>query len=149
MSATPSPPATTGFLIVDGARVVALDKPVVNIGRKGNNHIIINDPHVSRHHAQIRQADGRYLLIDLNSTVGTSVNGERVEHAFLKSGDVISIGGVPLIFGQGTASGHLIAENLHQPSSSTGPTDTTEIRDLDDYLDFFTPPDDDYAEAKR
>ncbi len=148
MAETPSPPASIGFLIVDGARVVSLDKPIISIGRKGNNHIIINDPHVSRHHAQIRHAEGRYLLIDLHSTVGTSVNGERVEHAFLEPGDVISIGGVPLIFGQGAASKHLITANLHQPASSTGPTDATEIRDLDDYLEFFTPPDDNHAEEQ-
>jgi len=132
---------STAFLVVDGVQVVVLDKAVITIGRKSDNHIVISNPHVSRYHAQIRKADQRYMLIDLSSTVGTSVNGKRIEHALLKPGDVISIGGVPLIFGQGRDSIHLIHENLRvEPDPTTGPTDATDINKLDDYLSLFTPP---------
>lgn len=130
----------TAFLIVDGVYVVALDKPVVTIGRKGDNNIVIGNPHVSRYHAQIRRAGKRYFLLDLDSTVGTSVNGKRIWEVELQSGDVISIGGVPLIFGKGTVDHHLITQNLRSSPAHTGPTDATQVRDLDDYLEFFEPP---------
>ena len=31
-----------GFLVVDGSKVITIDKPVINIGRKADNHIVIN-----------------------------------------------------------------------------------------------------------
>lgn len=136
MSAT----SDRAFLIVDGVYVVALDRPVVSIGRKGDNNIVIGNPHVSRYHAHIRRVGKRYFLVDLGSTVGTSVNGRRIQEAELQSGDVISIGGVPLIFGKGEVDHHLIAQNLRPSSAHTGPTDATQVRDLDDYLNFFEPP---------
>lgn len=138
---TPPPeqaPAPTAFLIVDGGQIVPLDQLVTHIGRKKDNHIIINNPHVSRHHAQIRNVQQRYLLVDLNSKVGCSVNGKRVKQILLKPGDVISIGGVPLIFGQGADSKKLIQENMRHPSSLlTGPTLTTDLKAADEYLALF------------
>ena len=129
------------FLIVDGKRVVMLDQPVTNIGRKRENHVVIDNLHVSRFHAQIRKIKGRYILMDLDSTVGTSVNGKPVKQTFLKAGDVISFGGVPVIFGVGTPKAALeAASGPHEASS--GPTDTTELREADAYLDFFNTPDD-------
>jgi len=126
------------FLIVDGSRVVPLDKPIINIGRKNNNQIVINDEHVSRYHAQIRAVKSRFVVIDLNSSVGTSVNGKPVTHAFLRPGDVISLGGVPLIFGQGTPQSPFDAPGSGQIKKvSTGPTDATDIKSTDMYLDLF------------
>jgi pSer/pThr/pTyr-binding forkhead associated (FHA) protein len=58
------------------------------------------DPRVSRAHAQIRAIRGQYVLFDLNSTGGTMVNGRRVHQCALKPGDVISLSGVPLIYGE-------------------------------------------------
>ncbi len=126
------------FLIIDGVQIVLLDKPVTTIGRKKDNHIIINNPHVSRQHAQIRHIQQRYHFVDLNSKVGCSVNGERITQAILQPGDVISIGGVPLIFGQGIDSKKLIQENMrHLPRPNTGPTETTDLKAADQYLDWF------------
>ncbi|MFH1632701.1 MAG: FHA domain-containing protein [Chloroflexota bacterium] len=128
----------SAFLIVDGSRVVPLDKPVINIGRKNDNHIVINNEHVSRYHAQIRAVKGRFVVLDLNSSVGTSVNGEPVTSAFLRPGDVVSLGGVPLIFGQGTSQPLQDAPGSGQIKKvSTGPTDATDIEAADMYLDLF------------
>lgn len=88
------------FLIVDSVKVFPLDKSVINIGRRLGNHLVINDPRVSRNHAQIRAIKGRFVLFDLDSTGGTYVNGQRVNQSVLYPGDVISLAGVPLIFGQ-------------------------------------------------
>lgn len=88
------------FLIVNGVETVPLRQGVVNIGRQLENHIIINDARVSRSHAQLRAVRGRYILFDLNSSGGTFVNGLRVTQHTLKPGDVISLAGVSIIYGQ-------------------------------------------------
>lgn len=88
------------FLIVEGNRVFPLDRAVINIGRRSDNQLVLSDPRVSRSHAQIRAVRGQYILFDLNSTGGTMVNGRRIHQCALKPGDVISLSGVPLIYGE-------------------------------------------------
>ena len=88
------------FLIVEGVKVFPLTQTVVNIGRRLDNQLIIDDPRVSRNHAQLRTIKGRYVVFDLNSTGGTFVNGQRTSQSVLYPGDVISLAGVALIFGQ-------------------------------------------------
>ena len=88
------------FLIVEGVKVFPLTLAVVNIGRRLDNQLIIDDPRVSRNHAQLRTIKGRYVVFDLNSTGGTFVNGQRTSQSVLYPGDVISLAGVALIFGQ-------------------------------------------------
>jgi pSer/pThr/pTyr-binding forkhead associated (FHA) protein len=127
------------FLIIEGKRVFPLNKNVIRIGRKKDNDIILTNQHVSRHHAEIRFQDGAFHLIDLKSTVGTSVNGTRVTETILKTGDVISLGGVPLIFGQGKGEINIDEYQTNNGVSlpNTGPTDAQDLRDADSYLDYF------------
>lgn len=88
------------FLIVDGTKIVPLKYAVINIGRRVDNHLMIDDPRVSRIHAQLRAINNRYVIFDLDSTGGTFVNGDRINKIALQPGDVISLAGVPLVFGQ-------------------------------------------------
>ena len=88
------------FLIVDGVRVFPLTKSVINIGRRMDNQLAIDDPRISRTHAQLRAIKGRFVIFDLNSTGGTFVNAQRTSQSVLYPGDVISLAGVPLVFGQ-------------------------------------------------
>lgn len=88
------------FLIVEGVKMYPLNLPVVNIGRRLDNQLVIDDPRVSRNHAQLRAIKGRFVVFDLNSTGGTFVNGQRTSQSVLYPGDVISLAGVALIFGQ-------------------------------------------------
>lgn len=88
------------FLIVDGVKVFPLIESVVNIGRRLDNQLVIDDPRISRNHAQLRAIKGRYVIFDLNSTGGTFVNGQRTSQSVMYPGDVISLAGVPLVFGQ-------------------------------------------------
>jgi pSer/pThr/pTyr-binding forkhead associated (FHA) protein len=88
------------FVVVDGVKVIPLTKAIVNIGRRVENTLVFDDERVSRHHAQIRAINGRYVLFDLNSTTGTFVNGQRTTQSILYPGDVISLGGVNLVYGQ-------------------------------------------------
>jgi hypothetical protein len=90
----------SAFLIIEGVKVFPLKQTVINIGRRLDNQLVIDDPRVSRNHSQIRAIKGRFVLFDLNSTGGTFVNGQRTSQSVLYPGDVISLAGVALIFGQ-------------------------------------------------
>ncbi|MGD0877295.1 MAG: FhaA domain-containing protein [Anaerolineales bacterium] len=106
------------FLIIGGTQVVTLNQSVINIGRRLDNHVIIDDPRVSRAHAQLRMVKGRFVLFDLNSSGGTFVNGERIVQSVLYPGDVISLAGVNLIFGQDLQSSSTIKEGQTEPGST-------------------------------
>jgi signal transduction histidine kinase/pSer/pThr/pTyr-binding forkhead associated (FHA) protein len=102
---------------LQGARVVAtllvthgleqgrrytLDKAVARIGRDASNAIRIPDNELSRQHAEVRFENGEYTIVDLISSNGTFVNGQRVSESKLSSGDRIQVGKTVLLFGTGT-----------------------------------------------
>ncbi len=95
-----APPAPRAYLIVNGERTVMLEQPVLTLGRRLDCDLVVDDLRVSRAHAQLRLRFSRYVLYDLGSTDGTFVNGQRVDEVVLQPGDVISLGGVPLIYGE-------------------------------------------------
>jgi hypothetical protein len=67
----------------------------ITIGRAADSDLVFDsrdDRSVSSHHAVIRFQNQRFGLVDSHSTNGTYVNGERLERAILKSGDVIRLG---------------------------------------------------------
>ncbi len=88
------------FLIVNGVDLIPLKAAIVSIGRRTDNVLVVNDPRVSRSHAELRAVHGRYVLFDLHSSGGTYVNGTRIEHSVIYDGDVISLAGVHMIFRQ-------------------------------------------------
>jgi hypothetical protein len=102
-------------LIVAGNRYMPLDRPVMNIGRRHDNHIVIDDMRVSRMHAQLRLRFGHYVLYDLGSSGGTYVNEHAVTECILKPGDVISLAGVLLVY---------VEDEGSTTSQAWSPTDT-------------------------
>jgi hypothetical protein len=106
------------YLIVDGSQIYLLSRNAVNIGRSPENELVLPDRRVSRAHAQIRLVNGRYVIFDLNSTGGTFVNDHRVRQMALYPGDVISLAGVPLVYGQDTSSSS--GETQPMPSPAEG-----------------------------
>ncbi len=60
-------------------RVVRLQKDDFKIGRLGENDLKINDPFVSRVHAQITRVGNQFRIQDCSSKSGTFVNGERIQ----------------------------------------------------------------------
>ncbi|MBI1910191.1 MAG: sigma 54-interacting transcriptional regulator [Deltaproteobacteria bacterium] len=76
---------------------IDLNKPV-KIGKKEDNDLVIDDKTVSRNHFEILQADDRFLLRDLESTNGTTINDIRVKEAYLSPGDIIRIGNTKIEF---------------------------------------------------
>jgi hypothetical protein len=98
-------PTQRAFLIVDGVEIFQLDGKILRIGQNKENDLVINHPQVSQEHAQLRLVNGQYTIFDLNSTGGTFVNGVKVSQSFLSPGDVISLGGLPVVFGIENRSG--------------------------------------------
>ena len=72
-----------------------------SIGRGSDNDLVLNHPQVSRHHAQIRRDGETYTVVDLNSTNGVFLNGERVRRSVLLENARIQIGPSRLIFAGG------------------------------------------------
>ena len=68
------------------------------IGSLSSAHIKLNHPTVSRQHAFIEVDRRGYRIVDSNSKNGVMVNQVRVLNAFLRDGDLLSIGGVRLLF---------------------------------------------------
>jgi two-component system response regulator HupR/HoxA len=93
--------------------------PLTSIGRAPGNTIVLDEPHVSRHHTMVRaHEDGTYLLSDLGSSNGTYLNGRRVLlPERLRHRDVVKIGAVTLTFM------HPASERV--PTQATGGDDYT------------------------
>lgn len=86
------------------ARALAnLDRPLVHVGRAAENDLVLAHPTVSQRHARLqRNGDGSLLVVDLGSTNGTFVDGERVSGRGIvaRPGQRIAIGGVQLVLGE-------------------------------------------------
>ncbi len=68
----------------------------VSIGRDRSNTIAVASESVSRRHARIFASGGSHVLVDLESTNGTLLNGKAVGEQTLRDGDVIRVGSTVL-----------------------------------------------------
>lgn len=73
-------------------------KDTVSIGRADSNTIALKDAKVSRQHSQIQQHGSEFIVVDLNSSNGTYVNGQKIEEHVLTNNDEIQIGDYILQF---------------------------------------------------
>ncbi len=101
MSTDPS--AGARLEVNDGlnSRVILIDKPIIAIGRRGENDVRLAGSDVSRDHAEITHTNGTYVLKDRGSRYGTFVNGEQVSERPLRHGDRIQFGrtaGTDIVF---------------------------------------------------
>jgi hypothetical protein len=87
----------TDTLVVDGRRYT-LTGNVTTIGRSSASDVTLDDASASRNHAELRRRGGKTVLVDLDSTNGTLVNGKRVREAPLRAGDRIMIGTTAIVF---------------------------------------------------
>ena len=103
----PSPPRPTGaafasFLVRSGGLMgqrLPVKTPVVNLGRADYNDIVLPDPSISTSHAKLQRREGVWVLVDLDSTNGTFVEGEQVKgEAPLGPGAMVRLGDVQLLF---------------------------------------------------
>src|SRR5918994_441565 len=104
-----------------GRRIVPIAKASFEIGRRETNDLRLAGSEVSRDHAQIENANEKFVLKDRNSRYGTYVNGDQVTEHTLVHGDRIRLGrsgGAEMIF--------LLADAAPPQERST----TTAIGDL-------------------
>lgn len=88
------------------------------LGRDPGNDIILRDPKVSRHHAEIVFERGFFVLHDLASANGTYVNGKRIRVAPLTHGARLRMGNT-----YGRFSEELPTENEAAPIAAVEPFD--------------------------
>ncbi len=93
----PSGLPTASVVLADGSRVVLGPEPLT-IGRLPESAVMVTDPNASRRHAEIRRVGNDVVLVDLNSTNGTRVNGATIRERKLADGDQIVIGTTVLRF---------------------------------------------------
>ncbi|MBU3948834.1 MAG: FHA domain-containing protein [Proteobacteria bacterium] len=98
----------------------------LNIGRREDNNIVIDNLAVSGHHAKIDSVGEGFLLTDLQSKNGSFVNEQYISSHWLQQGDIITIGKHNLVF--------KYRENEAKPEA-TGPEDMdqTMVMDTDAY----------------
>jgi hypothetical protein len=80
-------------------RKIDLNKPATTLGRRSDNDIVLADRAVSGRHCVFeRLGADSVVLVDLGSTNGTMVNGERTTRRQLHHGDVVTVAGFVLTF---------------------------------------------------
>jgi hypothetical protein len=94
------------LLIIDGKTNYPLEKEVINIGRHSENDLVLDDLHVSRHHAQLRAINHHFVIFDAGSTGGIFLNDRQISQATLQTGDVIRVGLINLIYVQDSTNGY-------------------------------------------
>ena len=91
---------STAAIVLGGKRHELANSALV-LGRSRDCDIPVDDPNASRRHAEIRHENGAYWIVDLDSTNGVTVNGERVKRAKLEPDDTVLIGTTELRFERG------------------------------------------------
>src|SRR5262249_24132649 len=91
-------------LIISGFTHELVDE-AITIGRGPDNTIVVNDPSISAHHAQLLLEGDTYRLKDLDSTNGTRVNGKPVSETVLRIDDRIRFGAAEARYESSEATG--------------------------------------------
>jgi FHA domain-containing protein len=88
-----APPVADGrAMLVGGGKRTVLSGSRFLIGRSRDCDLMLDDPNVSRRHAELRKEHGAWVVADLASTNGVKVNGRRVAEQALNPGDEITVG---------------------------------------------------------
>jgi len=94
----PDPRRKGARLRVDG-HVTPVGPQGATLGRSREADIQVDDPNVSRKHAEVRPSGASWTVRDLGSTNGVKVNGRRIQGPqSLKTGDTIAIGTSRIVF---------------------------------------------------
>lgn len=104
------------------------------VGRSAMCRLVLDDPLVSRQHAEFRVENGVVILHDLKSVNGVFVNGQKIDRQLrLAAGDRVSIGSQELVLRSRVAHKTIersmerkhFAETLHEQTPQTGAQDGT------------------------
>jgi Protein of unknown function (DUF3662)/FHA domain len=88
----------TRALLQMNGKTFVIDRPRTVIGRSSRCDFVVDDPNVSRRHAELQRRGGDWYVVDLDSTNGVAVNGKPVRSAVLAPGDEIGLGTARLRF---------------------------------------------------
>lgn len=107
---------------MEGGSPIALDKPIMLIGRNQDCDISLQvSSKISRRHCCIVQCGERYLLRDLGSMNGVRVNAQRVTEAELRPGDEVAVADVEFTFRVEDGKGKVRERRLAQDESNETP----------------------------
>jgi signal transduction histidine kinase/pSer/pThr/pTyr-binding forkhead associated (FHA) protein len=85
----------------DQGKRFELKSKAMALGRDNSNPIRLHDTEVSRRHAEVRQVDNTFRIVDLGSANGTYLNGQPVDQAALRPGDRLQLGQTVMLFNEG------------------------------------------------
>lgn len=110
------------FLVILGSgeqKLVSSQKKALHIGRLPESEIYVDEPVVSRRHAEIYRSEDAYFVKDTGSRNGTLVNGERVSQPLrLSPGDVVGVGNSRIVFEPSESVSFLKEKGAAQPTSA-------------------------------
>jgi hypothetical protein len=96
-----SPVRSARMFLEIGAARHPIEPPGLVVGRGSQAGLRIDDPGISRRHAEFRVGRAgpelRLSVVDLGSTNGTTVDGSRVQHAVLRDGSVVQVGSTRML----------------------------------------------------
>jgi hypothetical protein len=94
----PEPSQAVRAMLSGAGKRIVLSGHVVTLGRSRECDAVVDDPNVSRRHAELRPDGEEWAIHDLGSTNGIKVNGQRVSDARLAHGDRLTLGVTDLTF---------------------------------------------------
>jgi serine phosphatase RsbU (regulator of sigma subunit)/pSer/pThr/pTyr-binding forkhead associated (FHA) protein len=110
------------FLVILGSgeqRLVSSQKKSLHIGRLPESEIHVDEPVVSRQHAEIFRSDDAYFVKDTGSRNGTLLNGDRISQpARLAPGDVVGVGNSRIVFEPSESVSFLKDRGAAEPTST-------------------------------
>jgi hypothetical protein len=81
-----------------GSTTYALTRAITRIGRGADTDLRIDDPGISRNHAELRRSGGDVTIVDLGSTNGIVIDGAKVDELRLRDGARVQLGSTTMIF---------------------------------------------------
>jgi predicted component of type VI protein secretion system len=104
MAASGAPRVHAIFRVKAGSRtrLVVFDTQDLTLGRAPENDLSFDDPEMSRRHAVFRRSREGCVVEDMGTSNGTGVNGQSVDRAVLKHGDVVRVGEVEISYAETT-----------------------------------------------
>lgn len=98
-------------------RTFDLKTEITTVGRVSDNAFEIPESSVSSHHAEIILKGNDVLIRDLDSTNGTFINGERINEAVLKPGQILRFGTIELKIDTGDAPAKAVSAPASAPAA--------------------------------
>ena len=108
-------------------RNLDLAAAVTTVGRDAGNTLVLSHPTISANHAEFRRTAAGIEVVDLNSTNGTYINGERINRQILRPGDRIALGALVFVLNGDSLEGQTDGKGIRLEARNL----TVEVRNKD------------------